>query len=394
MTKLISRRKILESACWAGVAASVAPTVSFASAQTQKRMVFVLLRGAMDGLHAVVPTGDRWYQSTRGALAYQAETLAQLDSYFSLAPGLAPLMPDYLRGELLAIQGVAIPYRTRSHFDAQSILETGMDRPIGSASGWLNRSLQALGGSQGLGLAVGSGLPKSLQGAAPVGTWSPGRSKEGSELFEDTLAQLYLSDPQLADPFTAAQTLREQAMAGDMKSGKRGLAQFNQLFQATANFLSSPTGPRIAAMEFSGWDTHVGQGLANGALDRRLKALADGLLTLKAGMSPAIWRDTVVVIATEFGRTAAANGSGGTDHGTAGTTLLYGGSVKGGRVLADWPGLAPGQLFEGRDLRPTLDTRQVLKGVMAAQFDISPRVLDTQVFPDSGGLGYVQGLIS
>ena len=394
MTAPFTRRKFIETACWSGVASTVLPTVSFANAPTDNRLVFVLLRGAMDGLHAVVPVGDPAYAATRGKLAYKRSDLSMIDGTFGLAPGLSELMPDMKAGELLAIQGVAIPYRTRSHFDAQSILETGMDKPVGSASGWLNRTMAALGGQTGLGIAVGGGLPQSLHGDVSVSTWAPGRGQAGTENFADVLAQLYQNDRDLNDPYMAAQMLQEQAMEMDMDTrGRQGAAQVNQLFSTTAKFLSAPDGPRIAAMEFSGWDTHANQGLKGGTLDRQLATLARGLRTLKSGLSKSDWNKTVVVVATEFGRTAAANGNNGTDHGTAGAMLLYGGAVRGGRVLADWPGLAKAQLFEGRDLRPTLDTRQVLKGLLANHYDLTSRVLDTEVFPDSGAFAGVTGLL-
>lgn len=395
MTHLITRRKFIESACWGGVAASVLPTVSFAKAPTDRRLVFVLLRGAMDGLHAVVPVGDRAYAATRGRLAYSRSDLSMIDDTFGLAPGLSPLMADMKRGELLAIQGVAIPYRTRSHFDAQSILETGMNKPVGSATGWLNRTLAALGGETGVGIAVGGGLPQSMQGSVPVSTWAPGGGKDGEQDFADVLAQLYQNDGDLGAPYAVAQIMQEQVKEMGMDGRHRqGSARVNQLFGATAKFLSEPDGPRIAAMEFSGWDTHANQGLAGGALDRNLANLAKGLQTFKQGMSQADWDKTVVVVATEFGRTAAANGNNGTDHGTAGATLLYGGAVRGGRVFADWPGLAKSQLYEGRDLKPTLDTRQILKGVLAEHYDLTQRTLDKKVFPGSDGFAGISGILT
>ena len=197
-----------------------------------------------------------------------------LDGLFGLAPGLSPLAESYRAGELLPVQGLSIPYRTRSHFDAQSILETGLDRPVGSASGWLNRTLEVLGGSTSAGIAVGGPLPLSMQGRVPVATWAPSASRSGSEGFIEDLSQLYNLDPTLADPFTAALTLQEQAMDmdGTGNRSRRGLAQFQQLFSATGRFMNAPDGARIASLEFSGWDTHVGQGLADGTLDRRLLA--------------------------------------------------------------------------------------------------------------------------
>ena len=390
----LNRRSFLGAACAGGLATTFAPSLSFGRAATDRRFVFVLLRGAMDGLHSIVPVGDPSYRSARGKLAYSASDLTRLDDIFGLAPGLSPLAESYRVGELLPVQGLAIPYRTRSHFDAQSILETGLNQPVGSATGWLNRTLEVLGGATSDGIAVGGPLPLSMQGRVPVATWAPSALREGNDAFIEDLAQLYNMDPVLADPFTAALTLQEQAMTmGTDSSSRRGLAQFEQLFAATGRFLNAPDGARIAALEFSGWDTHAGQGLANGTLDRRLNALANGLLALKAELSSHAWSKTVVVVATEFGRTVATNGSGGTDHGTGGAALLYGGAVRGGRVLADWPGLAAGQLYEGRDLRPTLDTRQLLKGVIAAQFDVRRAELDRLVFPDSQAVPGLNGLV-
>lgn len=390
----LNRRSFLGMACAGGLATTFAPSLSFGQAATDRRFVFVLLRGAMDGLHSIVPVGDPSYRAARGKLAYAAGDLTRLDSLFGLAPGLAPLAASYRAGELLPVQGLAIPYRTRSHFDAQSILETGLNQPVGSATGWLNRTLEVLGGATSQGIAVGGPLPLSMQGRVPVATWAPSVLREGNDAFIEDLAQLYNMDPVLADPFTAALTLQEQAMVmGTEGNSRRGLAQFEQLFAATGRFLNAPDGARIAALEFSGWDTHAGQGLANGTLDRRLNALAQGLLALKAEFAPDAWSKTVVVVATEFGRTVATNGSGGTDHGTGGAALLYGGAVRGGRVLADWPGLAAGQLYEGRDLRPTLDTRQLLKGVIAAQFDLRSAELDRLVFPDSQAVPGINGLV-
>lgn len=391
----LNRRSFLGTACAGGLATTFAPSLSFGRAATDRRFVFVLLRGAMDGLHSVVPVGDPSYRAARGNLAYSANDLTRLDDLFGLAPGLAPLAASYRSGELLPVQGLAIPYRTRSHFDAQSILETGLNRPVGSATGWLNRTLEVLGGATSQGIAVGGPLPLSMQGRVPVATWAPSVLRDGNDAFIEDLAQLYNMDPVLADPFTAALTLQEQAMVmGSEGNSRRGLAQFEQLFAATGRFLNAHDGARIAALEFSGWDTHAGQGLANGTLDRRLNALANGLLALKAEFSADAWSKTVVVVATEFGRTVATNGSGGTDHGTGGAALLYGGAVRGGRVLADWPGLAAGQLYEGRDLRPTLDTRQLLKGVIAAQFDMRSAELDRLVFPDSQSVPGLNGLVT
>ena len=150
-------------------------------------------------------------------------------------------------------------------------------------------------------------------------------------------------------------------------------------------------GPNIAAMEFSGWDTHANQGIAGGALDRLLGQLADGLVAFRTDMGSA-WANTTVVVMTEFGRTARPNGTRGTDHGTAGAGFVVGPRLARSSVLADWPGLADRALFEGRDVTPTLDTRAVLKAALAGTFDLTPAQIE-RVFPDAGSVRGVSGMM-
>ena len=265
-------------------------SISFAQSATDQRFVFVLLREAMDGLHAVVPYGDPAYASARGQLAYDRSVLTPLDSTFALAPGLSPLAPAFLEGELLPVQGLAIPYRTRSHFDAQSILETGLDKPVGTATGWLNRTLGVIGGASGAGIAVGGGLPTSLRGEVPVATWAPKVQRDGDEAFLADLSRLYNQDPQLADSFTAALNLQEQAMVMDSGGGKRGLALFDQLFSATGAFPRSrrrSPDHRHGVLRL-GHPRGAGQGgrCTRPPARRRWPML---LLTFKATLSPEVW---------------------------------------------------------------------------------------------------------
>lgn len=387
----MNRRKFLFGMCAGGVATLAAPLWSFARLPGRGRLVFVLLRGAMDGLASVVPYGDPRYTSARGSLAFPREELTRLDDLFALPPGLAPLAELWQANELALTHAMSIPYRTRSHFDAQAVLETGLSAPSGAADGWLNRLLQIMEGKRS-GLAIAAGLPRSLDGEFPVATWAPSRLGVTTDAYVDRLHLLYRDDRALADPFEAALLLdstvgepasgrdSDPAASRESRSPRPGQGG-GSLMAAAARLLRAPDGPNVAALELSGWDTHVGQGVVAGALDRRLAVLAEGILALRAGMGE-VWNRTTVVVMTEFGRTARPNGSGGTDHGTAGAGFVIGPRVARSRVFADWPGLSEKELFEGRDLRPTLDTRAVLKAVIASTFELTTSQVH-RVFPES-----------
>ena len=379
----MNRRTFLRNMCLGGVATFGLPIVSFAQVRRNGRFVFVLLRGGFDGLAAVVPYGDPGYRSLTGALAFDDSDLFALNDVFGLAPGLAPLRELWEQDELVVLHAMAIPYRTRSHFDGQAILETGIDRPMGSADGWLNRLLQVMPGERS-GIAIASGLPRSMTGPFDVQTWSPTRLGVVDDEYLDRLSVLYRADSTLHGRFEAA--MQQQAALGEEPMAGRGARRGGvaPLMQAAARILRQDTGPNIAAVEFSGWDTHANQGLVGGALDRLLGQLAEGLVTLRTEMGSA-WANTTVVVMTEFGRTARPNGTRGTDHGTAGAGFLIGPKVARSTVFSDWPGLGNGALFEGRDLKPTLDTRAVLKAAIAGTFDLTAAQAD-RVFPSSGAV--------
>jgi uncharacterized protein (DUF1501 family) len=383
MEVTMDRREFLKTMCQGGIATFGFPVVSFAHVRQSGRLVFVLLRGGFDGLAAVVPIGDPGYRALRGPLAFEEDDLLPLDHTFGLAPGLAPLREFWERGELVALHAMAIPFRTRSHFDGQAILETGLNRPIGASDGWLNRLLQVMPGERS-GIAIASGMPRSLSGPHEVQTWSPTQLGAVDDEYLDRLATLYRADGALHGRFEAA--LQQQDVVGEeaMAGGGARRGGVAPLLRAAARILRQSAGPNVAAVEFSGWDTHANQGLAGGALDRLLGQLAGGLVAFREEMGMA-WADTTVVVMTEFGRTARPNGSRGTDHGTAGAGFLLGPRLARSAVLADWPGLTERALFEGRDLAPTLDTRAVLKGAIAATFDLSAAQAD-RVFPGSEGV--------
>jgi uncharacterized protein (DUF1501 family) len=379
----MERRDFLKNMCYGGIATFGFPIVRFAHVRQSGRLVFVLLRGGFDGLAAVVPYGDPHYRVLRGSLAFDDGDVVILNDQFGLAPGLGPLRGFWERSELVVLHAMAIPYRTRSHFDGQAILETGLDRPLGASDGWLNRLLQVMPGERS-GIAIAAGMPRSLSGAYEVQTWSPTQLGAVSDEYLERLAVLYRADGTLQGRFEAA--LQQQNMVGEeaMAGGGARRGGITPLMQAAARILRTSTGPNVAAMEFSGWDTHANQGLAGGALDRLLGQLAQGIEAFRTEMGSA-WQDTTVVVMTEFGRTARPNGTRGTDHGTAGAGFVIGSKVARSLVMADWPGLSDGALYEGRDVKPTLDTRSVLKGAIAATFDLTRPQVD-RVFPNSNGV--------
>jgi uncharacterized protein (DUF1501 family) len=386
----MKRRDFVRTMCYGGLATFGLPAITFAQVNQNGRFVFVLLRGGFDGLAALVPYGDPDYRALRGSFAYNAADLVALDDTFGLAPGLAPLRTLWDANQLALVHAMAIPHRTRSHFDGQAILETGLDRPTGSADGWLNRLLQVMSGKRA-GIAIAAGMPLSLTGPYQVETWSPTQLGAVDDAFLERLALLYRSDAALHNRFEAA--LQQQELVGEeaMARGNARRGGITPLMQAAAKILRQDKGPNIAAMEFSGWDTHANQGMAGGALDRLLGQLAEGLVAFRNDMGTA-WQNTTVVVMTEFGRTARPNGTRGTDHGTAGAGFVLGPRLAKSAIVADWPGLSSSALFEGRDLKPTIDTRAVLKAAIAGAFDLTPAQLD-RVFPNSSGVRAVSGLM-
>jgi uncharacterized protein (DUF1501 family) len=399
-----SRRRFLLGT--GAVAASAAlPSVLFAHTGGSSRLVVVILRGALDGLAAVPPYADPDYASLHRELAIAAPggpggALA-LNNTFGLHPSLAFLHERYTAGELIVFNAVASPYRDRSHFDGQNVLENGLSKPLGSADGWLNRALLALprraAGPGERAVAINQNVPLILRGEAPVVSKSPQAAADVNEDLLARLADLYSND----DWFSArlSEAVQTEKMVDDAaltmpKDAVRQAApdRVSAVAHMAASLMRSDGGPEVAVIEASGWDTHANQGGANGALAQRLAGLDKALRVLADELGP-LWPQTAVLVVTEFGRTAAINGTRGTDHGTGGCAFLAGGAVRGGRVIADWPGLKRAALLDNRDLRPTLDLRSVFKAVLDEHMHVDANTLAKRVFPDSSGARPLQGLI-
>jgi uncharacterized protein (DUF1501 family) len=372
------------------------------------RLLVIVLRGALDGLAAVAPVGDPEWSRLRGDKALMLGGTAAalpLDSFFALNPAMPNLHRLYQARAATIVHAAATPYRERSHFDGQDVLESGLARPGAADTGWLNRALGALAPAGRAGgrdaFAVGPIAPLVVRGPAPVLSWTPRRLPPASDDTMMRLLELYRhTDPALARVLEERMGLAAIARAGGMDGGEQqrggGPAQVRSFFtesaSAAAKFLARPDGPRIGALAFDGWDTHANEGATNGRLAALLGALDGAIGAIETEMKDA-WKDTVVAVVTEFGRTARINGTEGTDHGTATVALLAGGALKGGRMMADWPGLKPGNLHEGRDLKPTTDLRAVLKGLLRDHLRVDEAALATKVFPDSNAIKPTAGLL-
>ena len=428
-----SRRELLLSS---GVLFAWACLPKLAHAEGRDpRLLVIILRGALDGLAAVVPVGDPEWTRLRGDKALTlaagpqgAPPALPLDAMFALNPAMPNLQRMYRAGQATIVHAVASPYRERSHFDGQDVLESGLERPGAADSGWLNRALAGLASAGQVSpkgreaFAVGPVTPLVVRGAAPVMSWTPAHLPPPSDDTVMRLLTLYRhTDPALARvleermdlaaiarasgmdqpamPAQAASTAQPATTppAGQTPPVQRpGAAQrkyFADAAGAAASFLARPDGPRIGALSFDGWDTHQDEGAANGRLAVLLGALDGALAAAETNMGAA-WGETVVAVVTEFGRTARINGTEGTDHGTATIALLAGGALKGGRVIADWPGLKDADLYQGRDLKPTTDLRAVLKGVLRDHVRVDEKALANVVFPGSGDLKPMGGLIA
>jgi uncharacterized protein (DUF1501 family) len=368
------------------VAASFAPALAFAGNGREggSRFVFVILRGGMDGLAAVPAVGDPDFAPARGALAQYASTPLPLSAPFALHPNLVQLHAMYGRGELAVVHAVGLPYRERSHFDGQQVLESGGTQPYQLSTGWLGRALAANGGK---GLALNTAVPLVLRGKDGVDTWAPSALPEPGADLVARLQALYADDRTLAQALARAKGLRDDAMPTTMAADGGGgrAAQAAALARKAGEFLAQPNGPQAAVLELGGWDTHANQAAPNGALATNLRFLDGALAALRETLlnSSNTWSRTVIVVASEFGREVAVNGTMGSDHGSGGAAFVLGGAVQGGRVIADWPGLAKQHRFEGRDLRTTTDLRAVLKTVVGEHLRVSAAALEREVFPDS-----------
>lgn len=368
----LNRRCFLSS----GAALFVAPQIVFAQAATERRFIFIIQRGAADGLHTVIPYAEPAYARLRGALAIDPTDALKLDGSFALHPSLTGIASLYKAGQANIFHAVASPYRDRSHFDGQNVLETGGTVPFQLKDGWMNRLAGMLSGRSKEAIAFAPTLPLALRGAVDVTSYASSALPQANEDLLLRVKELYERDAQLSSLWSSV--IKAQGMAG-RNAGSKHRQSPVELGKLAAGFLARADGPRIAMIETSGWDTHSSQ---NARLSAQLGNLNDLTVALQQGLGK-VWDNTTVLIATEFGRTVSANGTGGTDHGTAAAAILLGGAVQGGQIVTDWPGLASKDLLENRDLRPTLGLDALVAHACAESFQLDPEKTARVLFPKS-----------
>src|SRR5437764_2168200 len=385
--KMLSRRSFIAAGGAAGALATLGfPKMAFAKAATDRRFVFIIQRGAADGLHIVAPTGDPAYSGLRGDFAQDLASGTKLGSFFPLHPALAETAKLYAASQALFVHAVASPYRDRSHFDGQNVLETGGTAAYQLRDGWMNRLLGLLPADEAKALALSTTVPMALRGSQEVSSYAQSQLPTPTDDLLMRVSGLYASDQQLHGLWSAAMDTRMKA--GDPMQAGGG--QNGAAVGALAAKMLAGDGARIAMIETNGWDTHSGQ---RGRLNAQLRSLDQTLVALKTGLG-ADWANTLVVVATEFGRTARPNGTGGTDHGQASVAWLVGGAVRGGTVVADWPGLSNAALYEGRDLKSTIDLDALIASAIAQHYALDPARAGSTLFPERRGSAFRQPLIA
>jgi uncharacterized protein (DUF1501 family) len=377
-------RRIFLGAGGGAMAALAMPRMAFARANTDRRFVFIIQRGAADGLSILGPTGDPQHAAIRGDFDKDLDNGTKLDSFFTLHPALAETAKLYASKHALFVHAVASPYRDRSHFDGQNVLETGGSVAYQLPDGWLNRLLPLLPPAESSALALSDTVPMALRGPNRVSSYAPSNLRGPSDDLLQRVSGMYDSDQQLHALWSEAVATRIST-ADVESSGQNGTA----IGSVAAKLLSGPSGARIAMIETNGWDTHSAQ---RARLAAQLKNLDGIVSSLKAGLG-ADWSNTLVIAATEFGRTVRPNGTAGTDHGEASVAMLLGGAVAGGKVIADWPGLGESALYEGRDLKPTTPLDALIAGAISQHYALEPGRVMTTLFPNGGRAAVTQSMI-
>jgi uncharacterized protein (DUF1501 family) len=385
---MVTRRVLLRDGAMALVSLGFAPgfVARAAAAATGRRKVLVAIfqRGAADGLNIVVPFAERGYYAARPTIAIPAPSrtagergaaVIDLDGFFGLHPRLAPLLPLWQKRSLAIVHACGSHDPTRSHFDAQDYMESGTPGVKSTRDGWLNRVLKAGrrdDASPFRAVALASQLPRTLQGTAPALALTD-VSRFGVRAGAATTAAFEAEYAAAADrvlqrtgreAFDAIRQLEAAAPAGYQPANGAVYPRsaYGRALEQIAQLVKADVGLEVAFAESTQWDHHANEGGATGQLANRLGDFAQGLAALVTDLGSRI-QDVVVLTMSEFGRAVAENGSRGTDHGHANVMFVAGGGVQGGRVYGRWPGLAPAQRHDGRDLAVTTDFRSLFAEV-------------------------------
>lgn len=368
-----------------------------AAGPTTKKLIVVMLRGAVDGLNVVAPVGDDNYLRLRPTIGLAAPGMdggaLDLDGYFGLHPALASLQPLWAARKLAFVHASGSPDETRSHFDAQDYMESATPGRKNTPDGWMNRLVAALPGPQSPSrlLGIGPVLPRILSGRAAAVNLPNVASAARADLLDQprvkaAFDELYANHPRFGRAYADGRAAHREVMdaleSREMQAADRGAPLPNGFpddAARLAGLMRNDPKIQLAFVALGGWDTHANQGAATGQLANRLAPLGQGLAVLADRLGP-LFDDTVVVVMSEFGRTARENGNGGTDHGHGNVMWVMGGKVRGGKVYGDWEGVADAKLNEGRDLPVTTDFRSVLAQISEEHLMLGNHSLE-QVFP-------------
>jgi uncharacterized protein (DUF1501 family) len=363
------------------------------------KLIVIILRGGIDGLNVIIPHGDKRYYDLRPSIAIQRGSLYDLDGHFGMHPALSALQPFWKNRTLAFVHAAGSPDPTRSHFDAQDYLESGVPGMKTISTGWLNRLLTNLPAKKSpvRAISIGPTLPRIMSGPATVATVAPEMKGRQLELdkppIERAFDQLYLGrNDELAKVYSEGLSAhKEVSQAMDIaekmdteqiiaNKGAPLPRRFNYFGRQISSLFRTDPSVQIAFADFGGWDTHVNEGTAQGQLASHLTPLAQGLADLATGLGP-LYANTNIVVMSEFGRTAKENGNSGTDHGHGNVMWLLGGGIPGGKVYGRWAGLNDHDLYENRDVPVTTDYRSVLAAVVAERFRLTRPAVEA-VFPD------------
>ena len=385
-----------------GRGAWAATTAAGGAPSTQRKLIVIMLRGAVDGMNVVAPVGDANYTRLRPGIALaqpgQEDGALRLDGYFGLHPALSPLLPLWEQKKLAFVHASGSPDATRSHFDAQDYMESATPGVKSTADGWMNRLVSGLPGTATptRALSIGPVMPRILAGKAAAVNLANGAAGTKATVLDrpavgKAFDKLYANDPRFGRAYQqgkdAHQEVMSAAMDGGMLANEMQMADngaplpngFPDDAARLANLMRNDPNIQLAFVALGGWDTHASQGAGRGQLANRLAPLGQGLAVLAQRLGP-MFDDTTIVVMSEFGRTARENGNGGTDHGHGNVMWVLGGDVAGGKVLGDWRGLGDDQLHEGRDLPVTTDFRSVLATIAERHLRLGDKQLEL-VFP-------------
>ena len=385
----ITRRVFLKNGALAIVGTSVVPSfltravyaAKAAAGSRSKRLIVLFQRGAADGLNIVVPHGEDAYYAMRPTIAIPrprngAESAIDLDGFFGLHPSMSAFKPLWDQKHLAIVHAAGSPDHTRSHFDAQDYMESGTPGVKSTEDGWLNRALAGMGDAKASpfrAVAMGGALPRTLAGPVPavamsdIHNFGVGGGGRGAQIASNTFEAMYEQSVDTVlhgtgnETFEAVKMLRsadpEKYTPAPGVNYPRG--RFGDSLRQVAQLVKANLGVQVAFADIGGWDHHVNEGSVQGQIANITREFSQAIAAFWNDLGD-LGEDTVVVTMSEFGRTARENGNRGTDHGHANVMFVLGGPVKGGKVYGRWPGLAPGQLNEGRDLALTTDFRLVL----------------------------------